>query len=153
MTVSHFPSLQEALVGKEKAEKWWSPQVEFDVTEIYLLKRVGDDGAFKIVATLPLGSAETNMRISNPPAAFPDMPLEEEQWVRDERMKMKARRNGKSNAGRGRRRSGKKKKERLDRGPSRSADTPEVIAQKRAERAAKRERLEMEAKNLTTGAS
>ena len=145
MTVSHFPSLQEALEGKTQVESWWSP-VEFDVTEIYLLKRVGDDGPFKILATLPLGSNGNNIQVHDPAVVFPDMPLEEEEWVREERMKMKARRNGNSNGRRGSgRRSGRKKKERLDRGPSRSADTPEVIVQKRAERAAKRDRLAREA--------
>ena len=153
MTISHFPSLKEALAGKTQVESWWSPPVEFDVTEIYLLKRVGDDGAFKIVATLPLGSAgnNTGIQVHTPPIAFPDMPLEEEGWVREERMKMKARRNGNSNGRRGRRRSGKKKKERMDRGPSRSVNTPEVIAQKRAERAAKRERLSQEAAGKNPG--
>ncbi len=39
----------------------------------------------------------------------------------------------------------KKKGNNGDRGPSRSRDSPEVIARKRAERAAKRERLAREA--------
>ena len=151
MTISHFTSLEGALEGKAKVESWWSPHVEFDVTEIYLLKRVGDDGAFKIVATLPLGSAGKSLQVHTPPVAFPEMPLEEEDWVREERMKMKARRNGNSNGRRGRKRSGKKKKERVDRGPSRSVDTPEVIAQKRAERAAKREVLAQQAAGKNTG--
>lgn len=143
MTVSHFTSLQGALEGKAQAETWWDP-VEFDVTEIYLLKRAGDDGQFKIIATLPLGSkhdgSDNNLQIHDPAIVFPDMPLEEEAWVQEGRMKMKARRNG--NNGRGRRRSGQKIKERIDRGPRRrTTDTPEIIAQKRADRAAKRERF------------
>jgi hypothetical protein len=57
-------------------------------------------------------------------------------------MKMKARRNGGRRSRRGGRR--RRTRERRERGPSRTRDTPEVIAQKRAERAAKRERLERE---------
>jgi len=149
MTVTHYPSLDEALEGQAQAEAWWSP-VEFDVTDIYLLKRVGDNGQFQIVATLPLGKNTCReLQVHDPPLAFPDMPLQEEDWVREERMKMKARRNGNSSGRRGsnnsRRRGGQQQQERRDRGPSRSTDTPQVIAQKRAERAAKRERLAREA--------
>ena len=169
MTLSHFPSLESALEAKEEIEKWWT-SIEFDVDEIYFLKRLGDGGQFKIVATLKLGNIINdelvvveesdgtknqehpfndfkNIIIHDPPLAFPDMPTEEEDWVHEERMKLKARRNGKNGGGGSgsrRRRSGRRKKKRLDRGPSRSTDTPEEIARKRAERAAKRERLARE---------
>lgn len=155
MTLSHFPSLESALEAKEQIEEWWTP-IQFDVSEVYFLKREGDGGQFKIVATLKLGDAPQegrvveepdinqesqsrfrNIIIHDPPLAFPDMPTEEEDWVHEERMKLKARRNGNGNR---QRRSGRREKKRLDRGPSRSTDTPEEIARKRAERAAKRER-------------
>ena len=160
MTLSHFPSLESAIAAKEKIEQWWTA-VEFDVNEVYVLKRVGDGGQFKIVATLALGKApqvfqgtssygnydnnyyRDNIRVHDPPLTFPDMPTVEEDWVHEERMKLKERRNGKN--GNRRRRSGRRKKKRIvDRGPSRSTDTPEEIARKRAERAAKRERLAKE---------
>lgn len=110
-----------------------------------MLKRVGDDdGEFKIVCTLPLGKQVTykDIIIHDPTLEFPAMPLVEEDWVYEERMKMKARRNGGRRSRRGGRRL--RTRERRERGPSRTRDTPEVIAQKRAERAAKRERLERE---------
>ncbi len=147
ITISHFPSLDTALEAKKKIEEWWTP-IEFTVDEVYFLKRKGDGGQFKIAAILKLGDAskeidvvdglkvDENIIIHDPPIAFPDMPTEEEDWVYNERMKLKERRNGN-----GRRRSGRKKKDRIDRGPSKSTDTPEEIARKRAERAAKKELL------------
>jgi len=149
MTVSHYPSLEKAVEGQAHAETWWSPK-EFDVTEIYLLKRVGDDGQFQIMATLPLGRTEKQMQLHDPPIPFPDMPMEEEEWVREERMKMKVRRNSKG--GRvSQSRSNRNQKERRDKMPSRSTDTPEVIAQKQAERTAKRERLARNAAETQAG--
>jgi len=144
MTLSHFPSLDSALDAQKIIEKLWIP-IEFYVDEIYILERKGDGGQFKIVATLPLGK-QKEIIIHSPPLAFADMPTEEEDWVYEERMKLKERRNG-NGSGR-RRRGGRKKKERLDRGSSRSVDTPEEIAKKRAERAAKRERLALEIVDL-----
>lgn len=143
ITLSHFPSLQEALEGQAKLETWWQPK-EFSVNEIYVLKRIGDDGQFKILASLPLGENSTGAQVHDPPIVFPAMPLAEEDWVREERMALKARRNG--NGRRGKRRSRpRKKKGPLCRGASKSRDTPEEIDKKRAERAAKRERLAQEA--------
>ena len=90
MTLSHFSSLQDALEGQKKLETWWKP-LEFDVEEIYVLKRVGDDGQFKILATLPLGNhgGASMVQVYDPLLAFPGMPLEEEDWVREERMQLK----------------------------------------------------------------
>ena len=53
MTLSHFPSLVDALLdAKKQMEQWWTP-VEFDVNEVYvLMKRVGGGGKFKILATV-----------------------------------------------------------------------------------------------------
>lgn len=142
ITLSHFKNLEDALEGKEKIEKWWEP-LSFIVNEIYLLKRVGDDGQFKMLATLPLGKDGADIILHDPCIVFPDMPLEEEDWVREERMALKARRNGKGRWGKRKSRR-RKKKGPVDRGPSKSRDTPEEIARKRAERAAKRERLAKE---------
>jgi 2'-5' RNA ligase len=142
ITLSHFPSLEEALDGQAKLETWWQSK-EFIVNEIYVLKRIGDDGQFKILASLPLGENTLGAQVHEPPIVFPGMPLVEEGWVREERMALKARRNG--NGSRGKRRNGRRKKGPVDRGPSKTRDTPEVIAKKRAERAAKGELLAQEA--------
>lgn len=138
ITLSHFLSLQDALDGQAKLESWWEPLV-FDVKEIYVLKRVGDAGQFKVLATLPLG-IDSSVEVHDPPLAFPGMPQEEEDWVKQGRMQMKARRNGNGRRGKGR--SSRRKKVR---GPSKTRDTPEEIVKKRAERAAKRERVAQEA--------
>jgi len=156
VTLSHFANITDALDGQARLEAWWTP-VEFDVTEIYLLKRVGDDGQFKIIATLPLGSTSCQdidiasaggFQAHEPALAFPGMPINEADWVREERMKLKARRNGNGRRGnrRQRRTSRRKNVEGVadSRAPSRTRDSPEVIAQKRAERAEKKERLARE---------
>ncbi len=150
ITLAHFPSLESALEAKEIIEKWWTI-IEFEVNEVYLLKREGDGGQFKIVATLKLGDmvktisnndqTTKNIEIHNPPIAFSDMPQVEEEWVYNERMKLKERRNGEGN---GRNRGTKTRQKKIDRGPSNSTDTSEIIARKRAERAAKKERLRQE---------
>mmetsp|Transcript_2100 Transcript_2100/g.3193 ORF Transcript_2100/g.3193 Transcript_2100/m.3193 type:complete len:375 (-) Transcript_2100:79-1203(-) len=141
ITLSHFPSLEEALDGQAKLETWWQSK-EFIVNEIYVLKRIGDDGQFKILASLPLGENTLGAQIHDPPIVFPGMPLVEEDWVREERMALKARRNG--NGRRGTRRNGRRKRGPVDRGPNKIRDTPEVIAKKRAERVVKRELLAQE---------
>ena len=148
ITLSHFASLQDALEGQVKLETWWEP-LEYDVKEIYVLKRVGDDGQFKILATLPLGRRNNNSHdyLHDPPLTFPGMPSIEEDWVREERMKLKARRNG--NGRRGQRKSRRtKRKGPVGRSPSKTRDSPEVIAKKRAERVAKKERLAQEAAEI-----
>ena len=151
MTLSHFESLDAALEAKSQIEEWWTGRA-FRVAEIYVLLRVGDGGQFKIAATLPLGRATADaaaagagdsaaaaparcIQVHDPPVPFPAMPLVEEKWVREERMRLKARRNWKGR----RRRPGPR------RGPSKSTDTEEEIAAKRAARKAKRERLQREA--------
>ena len=156
MTLSHFTCLEDALIAKESIEQWWDKSISFHVDKIYALKRVGDNGQFKIQATIPLGkkygTATNIIIVHDPPIKFPDMPDVEEDWVREERMKLKQRRNRK---GRGGRKSQNKndsddcKTSNLSqnydiRGKSRSTDTPEEIAAKRAARKAKRERLERE---------
>ncbi|KAL7468111.1 hypothetical protein ACHAXS_008345 [Conticribra weissflogii] len=90
ITISHYPNVTDALAAKEEVEAKWKP-VSFNLSEIYLLERRGDEGQFKIMATIPLGS-EDDAVIHNPPIPFPGMPLTEEDWVHEERMKMKTRR-------------------------------------------------------------
>lgn len=144
MTLSHFPSLEEAQKSQSQVEEWWPDNVTFNVNEIYLLQRKGDDGQFLRAATVALGNDSTaindGITIHDPPEPFPDMPFAEEDWVREERMELKKRRNA-SWKGQRRRRGGK---QRGSRGPSKSKDTPEIIAAKRAARKEKRERLERE---------
>lgn len=151
MTLSHFESLEDAQAAQSQIESWWPRDVSFDLSEVYLLQRKGDDGQFLRVATISLGrdhvendsaATSTGIVIHDPPEAFPDMPLVEEDWVREERMQLKKRRNG-SWKGRRRRRGGRRRSLGA-RGPSKSTDTPEVIAAKRAARKEKRERLERE---------
>lgn len=138
MTISHFPSLESAQTAQTAIEAWWPTESCFRVDCIYLLKRKGDGGQFLRVATIPLGD-ESMVELHNPPEAFPAMPQEEEDWVREERKKMQDRRR-RPWKNRRRKRGG----QRRDRGLSKSTDTPEMIAAKRAERKAKRERLERE---------
>jgi len=137
MTLSHFEHLQDALEAQNLLELPDKP-LEFVLDRIYLLERKGDAGQFMRVAQVGLGENNSVTQIFDPPSPFPGMPTEEEEWVHEERMKLKARRNG----ARGRR-GGQRRSRRRSREP-RIPDTPEVIAAKRAERKAKRERLERE---------
>jgi 2'-5' RNA ligase len=147
MTLSHFASLEDAQTAQAQTEAWWPTNITFDVNQIYLLQRIGDDGQFLRVAAIRLGDAgiSAGIDIHSPPEAFPRMPTTEEDWVREERMKLKKQMNG-SWKGRRRSRGGRQRSPSNDsRGPiSRSIDTPEEIAAKRATRKAKRERLEHE---------
>lgn len=142
MTLSHFESVDDAKVAKGHIEKWWptEPCLQFDVTEIYLLQRHGDDGQFKRIVSLGLGRNAT-IQVDTPPVPFPDMPLVEEDWVRAERMKLKARRNG---GPRKRKNAAHFPRDKEPRARSRSTDTPEEIAAKRASRAAKRLEQQLE---------
>jgi 2'-5' RNA ligase len=136
MTISHFKNLDDALAAQEQLETDFpNTKLDFAMDRIYLLERKGDGGQFLRVAEVGLGSNST-VQVLDPPQPFPDMPAEEEDWVHEERMKLKARRNkGSSRGSRGR-----TSRPREPRVP----DTPEEIARKRAERKAKRERLEQE---------
>jgi 2'-5' RNA ligase superfamily len=103
MTVSHFINHQHALAAQEQVEAWWlsktASSLTFPVDYIYLLQRSGDSGQFLRVADIPLGSSKTNdtmkTAIVHPtPIPFRHMPTSEEDWVYEERMKLKQRRNG-----------------------------------------------------------
>ena len=105
ITLSHYATNADALAAKEKIESGWEP-VSFRAHEVYLLERKGDDGQFKISATISLG-ADSEVKFHDPPIPFPAMPAVEEEWVHDERMAMKDRRK----KGDKRRRSGGRGKE------------------------------------------
>lgn len=101
MTISHYANNDDALIAKENVESGWR-SVSFHVPEIYMLERRGDDGQFKVSATIPLGVVNSKVvEFYDPPISFPAMPEVEEKWVHDERMDMKSRR--KKNMKRGRR--------------------------------------------------
>ena len=93
MTISHYVNNNAALAAKEEIESNWKP-LSFHVPEIYLLERKGDDGQFKIVATIPLGNKGGGSKTVYHEQAlpFPAMPKVEEEWVYHERMEMKNRR-------------------------------------------------------------
>ena len=96
MTLSHYPSLDEAISAKKIVEQWWDKKLSFMVDKIYALRRVGDCGQFEIIATIPLGKKGAHLITTHdPPLKFPGMPLVEEDWVHEERMKLKQRRNWK----------------------------------------------------------
>jgi hypothetical protein len=113
MTVSHFPSLDEALHAKGTMEASSlfadtskngtnnnSASLGFVVDRVYLLQRKGDEGQFLRVAEIPLGAANdassvtdrSETKIFDPPQPFPDMPQREDEWVYNERMLQKSRR-------------------------------------------------------------
>ena len=145
MTISHFANLTDAKAAQEAIEKDYQEELQGDnltflVDRIYLMHRQGDEGQFLRMAEIGLGT-NSQVEAFRPALAFAEQPQEEEEWVHEERMKQKARRNG---SGKGRGRGGRRKQQRRrSRGP-RVKDSPEVIAAKRAERKAKRERLEKE---------
>jgi len=146
MTLGHFASLGEAQEAEMVVKEQWKP-ISFQLQEIYLLRRVGDDGQFLVRSVIPLGEGtDREAIIFSPPKPFEFMPSLEEDWVREERMKLKERRNRGSRHSRPRRKINYKTQEIMDAtGHSTSRDSPEVIAAKRAARKEKRERKEREA--------
>ena len=111
----------------------------------YILQRVGDGGQFEIAATVDLGSrAASSIEVHDPPIRIPGQPEVEEDWVNEERMALKARRN--NNGGGYRYRSKRGGRMRRKGREKRVPDTPEVIAAKRASRKLKMEALEHKAK-------
>ena len=150
MTLSHFKNLTDALDAQTKLEEKFSlNELSFVMDRVYLLKRQGDGGQFHRLAEVFLGQTEEankeEYQIYEPPLPFPSMPLFEADWVYQERMALKKRRNWSGN-----RRGGKRYRRRRSDEP-RVPDTPEEIERKRAERKLKRERLAQEAQtNMVT---
>lgn len=123
MTVSHFPSLADALNAQRTMEESYSfldsdenfsdtgDCLQFLLDRIYLLERKGDEGQFLRVAEIAFGGDfdgstienEIETKLFDPPQPFPDMPDTEDDWVYEERMLMKSRRknNRKSRRGKG----------------------------------------------------
>ena len=123
MTLSHFPSMEHALLAKAEIEASSllfdtkgngdpsdddnknSDCLEFLFDRIYLLERKGDGGQFLRVAEIALGThsdiksshKRCKTKIFDPPQPFPDMPQSEEEWVYEERMMLKKRRRRKGN--------------------------------------------------------
>jgi 2'-5' RNA ligase len=147
MTLSHFPDLNAALEGQEQTERMWPEDiVTFPVDEIYLLHRNGDNGQFMRLASLGIGP-NGKVALHQPNLLpFSHMPTVEADWVKDERMKLKARRN--YSGGRKSSRGGRRRRSRH--GPW-VPDSPEVIAAKRAERKAKREASDAAVQDNTGG--
>lgn len=162
MTLSHFTCVDDAIAAQQQQLHNFSlTGLEFWLDRIYLLERMGDGGQFVRVAEIALkggreegggegytlsGSSSTSFptartRIFDPPEPFPGMPTVEYDWVHEERMKLKQRRNGNNRSGGGSNRRRGRQQRRS--GPA-IPDTPEIIEAKRAERKAKRERLELE---------
>jgi 2'-5' RNA ligase len=133
ITVSHFADLKCAREAQALVETEWPTDLSFQVREVYLMQRLGDDGQFERVATIGLAGHETI--VHRQPLRFANMPEREEEWVRRERMAMKDRRNKGS-------RGHRRQRESIRTGrPSRVKDSPVVIEAKRAMREAKREML------------
>jgi len=123
MTMSHFETLSDAETARERLaasnndDDATPSSTTFLLDRIYLLRRVGDDGQFERVAEIFLGEGESDgdsdggeegvevisdgYRMFRPPSPFPGMPTTEEDWVHEERMAMKARRNGRWRRGGG----------------------------------------------------
>ena len=143
MTLSHFTNLTAALDAKALLEEKFSLDgLSFLMDRIYLLQRKGDGGQFHRVAEILFGSEESSSndagsQIHDPPLPFPGMPTTEVDWVYQQRMALKKRRNWS-----GRRGNKSHRRRRTD--GLQVADTPEEIARKRAERKLKKERLEQE---------
>lgn len=95
ITVSHFVNLQEAEMARLHVQPTWPTDLEFVVDVIYILERKGDDGQFLRVADVSLGKC-SNVIVHPTPIAFRLMPNTEVDWVREERMKLKQRRNNKT---------------------------------------------------------
>ncbi len=102
MTISHFINHHDALEAQKQVESWWLPSsfedatdsLQFPVEYIYLLQRFGDSGQFLRVADIPLGSFSSKAIVHPVPIPFVHMPTTEVDWVYQERMKLKQRRNG-----------------------------------------------------------
>lgn len=145
MTISHFTNLEEADQAKTQIEEWWPRDLTFQVREIFLLERIGDNEQFLRVATIPLGDSKNcSIHRHVPAEAFPMMPTQEEGRIRQDRMKMKERRrnNQKFKKANGKRHTTVTTNANDIRERNRNQDTPEQIQAKRDSRVTKRNTLE-----------
>lgn len=121
MTVAHYETLTHATDSLAVLQPSWTP-LSFDVSELWVMERRGDDGQFHIAWRLPLlGRTLEDGAAAGKTGCYERielMPLEEEAWVHEARVGFKK--------GRGSQRQS-------------STDSPEEIARKREQRAIKRE--------------
>jgi hypothetical protein len=141
MSLSHFINLNEALAAQKRVQEWWPTDLTFPVDRIYLLKRSGDAGQFLRVADIELG-AESDAIVHPTPIPFRHMPETEAEWVLEERMQLKKRRNGNERRGNRQTRSPRNDSNRVK-------DSLEVIEAKRAARKAKRDDAAINGDNVT----
>lgn len=140
LTLAHFESRDAAEAAKTellRAKMWTS--VTFDMTGcVHVMRRVGGSGQFERAFTLsPVAGAAP--LAYEPPRPFDAMPREEEEWMQRAR-KEAYKREGSSGSRTRRRRPRRTPEERA----AILARTPEDIAAIRAERAAKRARLQQQ---------
>ena len=107
MTLCHYPTLSAArAVADDLADEWSTSPVHFDVREVYIMERRGDDGQFRVAHRLPLrgvvdehspfslrvgdGDSEGGVEGCEDTFRFPFMPLDEPPWVREVRGDHKA---------------------------------------------------------------
>ena len=154
MTLCHYSNL---VAADEKAielsSEWVTHPVSFDVKEIYVMERNGGDGQFCIAHTLPLGRGGEQIRdtpldqtVTSSDSAilhtgttrFPFMPLVEDSWVRE--LRVGSRVGSSSGSGDSNRKPGSGPRRPQGQGDGRrpTTDTPEQIAEKRAQRAEKK---------------
>ena len=137
MTLSHFSSREEAEAAKALLAPTWQPLTFSCAQAVHLMYREGGCGQFERACTLSFGG-EAMSTFFSPPRRWESMPAVEEEWVRDARKNAYRRGIG---GGRGGQRSRRPRRSREER-EAIQARTPEEIAEIRAQRAAKRARLE-----------
>ena len=156
MTLCHYNNVMDAdEKALELSSEWITHPVSFDVNEIYIMERSGNNGQFCVAHTLPLGGGSDTDTVTSSSSSssssgivrtatkrFPFMPLVEDAWVRELRI---GSRGGSSSSdgstisgGANSRETGPK---RQGQGRRPTTDTPEQIAEKRALRAEKRQIL------------
>ena len=150
MTVSHFIDLPAAFVGKPQKKLGGQQRhcLGVPLGEIYISQRTGDNGQIERLVWERL----VKRQCTSLPLNYVHMPIEEGDWVRDERMQLKSRRNGankRRNGQGGRGASSQKNRQGRGRSSPRVADAPEVIEAKSAARKTKREALDAEATNAS----
>ena len=135
MTLAHFESRDAAEAAKAELleAKLWTP-VTFSTADcVHVMRRSGGRGQFERVFTL--GAADQSPLAYDPPRRFDSMPREEEEWMR--RSRKEAFKRSRTSGSR-RRRPRRTPEERA----AILARTPDEIAAIRAERTAKRARLQ-----------
>lgn len=140
LTLAHFGCRDDAEAAKERLSPWTSVTFSCEGS-VHVMRRDGGGGQFARCCTLEYGlAARTLPTLCEPPERWTSMPSEEPEWVREAR-KAAFKRGARSGGRRSSRRRPRRSEE--ERAAIR-ARTPEEIAEIRAQRAAKRARLELE---------